>query len=108
MLIPLLQAAFGQKQTDANPMSNESLINRIEVVLELVQTEQAPARALAESIRGDGRALEGMPYCLIKELENMAMDLDIAQWHDEDGFAPALAPVLIRVREWLSKLPRNI
>jgi hypothetical protein len=35
------------------------------------------------------------------------MDLDIAQWHDEDGFVPELAPILIRVREWLSKLPRN-
>lgn len=89
-------------------MSNESLINRIEVTLELVQTEQAPARALAESIRGNGRALEGMPYNLIKELESMAMDLDIAQWHDEDGFETALGPVLIRVRDWLSKLPCNV
>lgn len=89
-------------------MSNEYLINRIEVALDLVQTEQAPARALAESIRGNGCALEGMPYNLIKELESMAMDLDIAQWHDEDGFDTALAPVLIRIRDWLSKLPRNI
>jgi hypothetical protein len=81
-------ADLGQRQTDANPMSNECLINRIEVALELVQTEQAPARALAESIRGNGRALEAMPYNLIKELDSMAMDLDIAQWHDEDGFEP--------------------
>lgn len=89
-------------------MSNESLINHIDLTLELVQTERAPARALAESIRGNGRALEGMPYNLIKELESIAMDLDIAQWHDEDGFAPALAPILIRVREWLSNVPRDV
>ena len=49
-----------------------------------------------------------MPYALIKEIENMAMDLDIAQWHDEDGFSPELGPILIRVRDWLSKLPRDV
>lgn len=88
-------------------MSNESLINHIQAKLDLVQAEQASARALADSLRGNGRALEAMPYQLIKEAESMAMDLDIAQWHDEDGFAPELAPILIRVREWLSKVPRN-
>jgi len=89
-------------------MSNDSLINRIQTSLELVQAQQASARTLADSIRGNGRALEAMPYKLIKEIESLAMDLDIAQWHDEDGFAPELAPILIRVREWLSKLPRNV
>lgn len=89
-------------------MSNESLISRIQATLELVQAEQAPACTLAESIRGNGRALEGMPYNLIKELESLALGLDIAQWHDEDGFAPALAPILIQVREWLSKLPNDV
>ncbi|NVD97583.1 hypothetical protein [Massilia sp. BJB1822] len=89
-------------------MSNESLISHIQASLDLVQSEQASARILADSIRGNGRALEAMPYNLIKEIENLAMDLDIAQWQDEDGFAPELAPILIRVREWLSKLPRNV
>jgi len=36
------------------------------------------------------------------------MRLDIAQWHDEDGFAPALAPILVQVQEWLSKLPNDV
>ena len=89
-------------------MSNESLISRIQASLDLVQAQQASARTLADSIRGNGRALEAMSYDLIKEIEDMAMDLDIAQWHDEDGFAPELAPILIRVREWLSKVPRNV
>ena len=74
----------------------------------MVQAQQASAHILADSIRENGRALEAMPYDLIKEFESLAMDLDIAQWHDEDGFAPELAPILIRVREWLSKLPRDV
>ncbi|USX24285.1 hypothetical protein NHH73_16795 [Oxalobacteraceae bacterium OTU3CINTB1] len=89
-------------------MSNESLINRIQAKLDLVQAHQASARALADSIRGNGRALEAMPYDLTKEIESLAMDLDIAQWHDEDGFVPELAPILIRVQEWVSKLPRDV
>jgi len=44
-------------------MSNESLINRIQSNLDLVQAEQASARTLADSIRGNGRALEAMLTC---------------------------------------------
>lgn len=89
-------------------MSNESLIARIQASLDSVQTQQASARTLADSIRGSGRALEAMPYILVKEIESIPTDLDIAQWHDEDGFAPELGPVLVRVRKWLSKLPRDV
>jgi hypothetical protein len=78
-------------------MSNESLINRIQTILDLVQAEQASPRTLADSIRGNGRALEAMPYNFIKEIESLAMDLDIAQWHDEDGFAKRLPLVLIEL-----------
>lgn len=88
-------------------MSNESLINRIQAKLGRVQAHQASALALADSIRGNGRALEAMPYDLTREMEGLVMDLDIAQWHDEDGFAPELAPILMRVQEWVSKLPRD-
>lgn len=88
-------------------MSNRSLIARIETCLELVQARQGTAQMLADSIRGNGRALEAMPYALIKEMEGMAMDLDIAQWHDEDGFPPELGPVLTQVENWLVKLPRE-
>jgi hypothetical protein len=38
----------------------------------------------------------------------MAMDLDIAQWHDEDGFVPEIEPILGRVQSWLAKLPRDV
>ncbi len=74
----------------------------------MVQSQTASVRTLADSMRGNGRALEAMPYALIKELESIAMDLDIAQWDDEDGFVSELGSLLIQVREWLSKLPRDV
>jgi hypothetical protein len=47
-------------------------------------------------------------YTLIKEIEGMVMDLDIVQWNDEDGFVPELGPILLRVEDWLAKLPREV
>jgi len=89
-------------------MSNDSLIARIHASLELVEAHQSSARTLADSIRRNGKALEAMPYALIQEIEDMAMDLDISQWHDEDRFSPELGSILLRVRDWLSKLPRDV
>ena len=48
------------------------------------------------------------PEAVIKEIEDLAMDLDIAQWHDEDGFAPEIGPILVRAQSWLAKLPRDV
>lgn len=43
-----------------------------------------------------------------KEIEDLAMNLEITQWHDEDGFAPEIGPILVRVQSWLAKLPRDV
>lgn len=63
---------------------------------------------LSDSIMNNGRALEGMPFTLIKEMEDIAEDLEIADWVDEDRFWPDLASVLERVELWIAKLPRII
>lgn len=49
-----------------------------------------------------------MPYGVTKEIESLAMDLDVAQWHDEDGFEPELAPIQMRVQEWGWRIPRDV
>jgi len=33
-----------------------------------------------------------MQYKLLKEMESLAMDLEIAQWHDDDGFLRGKGP----------------
>jgi hypothetical protein len=62
---------------------------------------------LAKAIRDNGRALERMPYPLVKEMERLASDLEIASWQAEDGFLPASGPILAQVDDWLRKLPRD-
>lgn len=63
-------------------MSNESLVARIEFAFSQCRAQKLAARELAETLRGSGRALEAMPYALIKEMESIALDLDIAEWTD--------------------------
>ena len=89
-------------------MSNSSLISRIETSLLSVRSGESNAKSLAETVRGNGRALESMPYPLITEMENLVMDLQIASWDDEEGLLPDMATVLERLEAWLSKLPRDV
>ncbi|RZJ84989.1 MAG: hypothetical protein EOO64_02235 [Massilia sp.] len=89
-------------------MSNRTLIERIEKGLADVRVGKLAARTFAEIVRNNGRALEGMPYALIKEFESLALDLEIAEWYDEDGFSPELAPLLVETQVWLAKLPRDV
>lgn len=62
-------------------------------------------RTVAETLRANGRALEGMPYGRIKEMEILALQLEVAAVQDEDGFLPNIANVLAQVEDWLRSLP---
>ena len=88
-------------------MSNASLVARIESELSRVRTNKLTAKAFSDSLRGNGRALEAMPYQLVKEMESIAMALEIAAWADEDGFLPDLASVLTRLDVWLVQVPTS-
>ncbi|WP_157200870.1 hypothetical protein [Massilia sp. Root351] len=88
-------------------MSNPTLVARIAGGLEDVQLGKIAASTFAEIVRNNGRALEAMPYDLIKEMENLAHDFDIAQWYDEDGCLPELESVLVRTQAWLAMLPQD-
>ena len=88
-------------------MSNNSLIARIECVLVSVLSRESTPQSLVEAIRINGRALERMPYPLITEMERLAVHLEIAAWHGEDGFLPDLDSILTQVDSWLAKLPRD-
>jgi hypothetical protein len=89
-------------------MSNRTLIARIESGLESVRTREISAATFAKIVRNNGRALEGMPYDLIKTIEDLAQDLEIAEWYEKDGFVPDIESVLLRTQAWLTSLPRDV
>ena len=88
-------------------MSNNSLISRIEAGVASVRSGYSTAKSLAECVRINGRAMEGVPYPLIKEVESLAISLDIAASQDEDGFVADVESILVRVETWVRNLPRS-
>lgn len=62
---------------------------------------------IEQGSRENGRALECMPYTLVTEMERLAMDLEIASWHDEDRYLPNAEDLLPRVQSWLAKVPKD-
>lgn len=89
-------------------MSNATLVARIEAELQRFRINKVTAKALSDALLAHGRALEAMPYPLIKEMESIAMDLEIAAEADEDGFISDLASALTRLQTWLSQVARGI
>ncbi|MET0890328.1 MAG: hypothetical protein ABWY09_09345 [Stenotrophomonas maltophilia] len=65
-------------------MSNESLRLRIEQALLSAKEAELTGSALADVIRGNGRAMEGMAYPAVTEMESLAMDLEIATWEEDE------------------------
>ena len=100
--------SFTEVVTRKRYMSNQTLIARIETTLNATREGSVSAGKLAEVLRLNGRGLEAIQYHLLQEMESLAMDLKIAQWHDEDGFLPDLAQALERAELWLAKLPRDV
>jgi hypothetical protein len=89
-------------------MSNSSLAEHIHIALQLVRSGESNAKSLAQALRENGHAMEGMPYVLISECDTIALKLDIASELDENGFIPDLEPLLSRTDSWLQKIPQNM
>lgn len=47
-----------------------------------------------------------MPYPIVREMESLALDLEVASWDDEESLLPGMKAVLDQVDDWLDKLPR--
>ena len=86
-------------------MSNRTLVTRIAAALNEVRAGEISPKAGAESLALNGRGLEGMPYDLLKSLESLTMDLEIAQWHEEEGGFPDVERVVEEAEVWLARVP---
>ncbi len=87
-------------------MSNTSLINRIKESLNKYQNKEIQRKALISSLEENGRALEMMPYALIKEINEIEYQLTVAQFSDEEGCVPTEEEAISRLAAWLDKVPR--
>jgi hypothetical protein len=88
-------------------MSNRALIEHMQMALASARAGALPLQSLAQTIKSDGHALEGMPYPLIRELDSLWMGFEVAAWADEDGFVPDTASLFERMERCLISLPSD-
>lgn len=87
-------------------MSNASLVHRIEQSLLSLRLREILPPSAASTFLLNGRALEALPYYLVKEMEDIGMDLEIATWHDEEECSPNIGTIISRAEDWMAKVPR--
>lgn len=86
-------------------MSNRSIKERIEKSLDDFKGEKINIKMLKDSIVLNGRALEMMPYSMIKEIDEIEYKLTVSQFADEEDCDANIEEVLKSIDLWLKKVP---
>ena len=56
----------------------------------------------------NGRALEGMPYPSIQELNGLIYELEVCSFHDAEDTISDPESVVLKVERWLEAVPRAV
>lgn len=80
---------------------NTALLGRIRDLLAQVQAGQSDASQLADALRGNAQAMEGLSYAQLRQLESLADELQQAAELEADGFESPLAALMTRLQQWL-------
>jgi hypothetical protein len=86
-------------------MSNRSIKERIEKSIDDFKEDKINIKMLKESIELNGRALEMIPYSMIKEIDEIEYKLTVSQFADEEDWYPNIEDVLKLIEAWLKKVP---
>jgi len=86
-------------------MSNRSNKERIEKSVDDFKEEKISIKMLKDSIELNGRALEMMPYSMIKEIDEIQYRLTVSQFADEEDCYANIEEVLKSIDAWLKKVP---
>jgi hypothetical protein len=89
-------------------VSNAGLKQRIERALLRFEQKEINARQLAEEIKVNSSALEGMPYHLVDQLSSIMHEVKRAADFDEEGFDYDLSEALRKLNAWLDAIPVNV
>ncbi len=86
-------------------MSNESIKERISKSIDDFKANKIDLKELRGSIELNGRALEMMPFSMIKELEEIEYKLMIAQFAQEEDCGVNTEEVVKLLESWLKTCP---
>ncbi len=86
-------------------MSNRALRDRIAYVLAAYRKGETTLVELRDTLIQNGRALEAMPYHLIKQIDDLEFDLTSAQFAEDEDCVSDLSAALGELETWLSSVP---
>jgi hypothetical protein len=86
-------------------MSNNSLVTNIRKSIDAFQAGRIGMDALRSSIETNGQALEGIPYELIKQIDDIEYKLSMSQFADDEECETHVDDVVKIINVWLGKFP---
>ena len=86
-------------------MSNRTLHDRIAQALADYRSGTIGIPALRDAVVQNGRALEAMPYPLVKEIDDIEYDLTAAQFAEDEDCVPNMGSAIAKLESWLKALP---
>ena len=86
-------------------MSNRTLHSRIAQALADYRAGTLGIPELRDAVVQNGRALEAMPYALIREIDAIEYDLTAAQFAEEEDCVPNIGSAIAKLEAWLNALP---
>lgn len=89
-------------------VSNQSLKLNIQNSVEKFLRNEINLEHLRSSLEINGRALEGMPYAQIKEMDELEYKLTMSQFHDEEDCETDIDQAISAINIWLENIPLYI
>lgn len=89
-------------------MSNQRLVEKVRQTIAEQRSRTSSVQPISEPISSAIRALEGMPYSLVRELDGLLLDLEYAEANERDGFADNRSEILDQLVAVLKKVPLNV
>lgn len=85
-------------------MSNQSLVDRIQLRLDALRRGEATHDDVVHALQREGTALEAMPYEIVRQINSLAYDFQIAQWAIDEECSPDTKHLIIQTENLLKKL----
>ncbi len=86
-------------------MSNRTLHQRIAQALADYRAGSIGIPALRDAVVQNGRALEAMPYPLVREIASIEYDLTVAQFSEDEDCVPNIGSAISKLESWLNAVP---
>jgi hypothetical protein len=89
-------------------VSNALLHERLASALEACRRGDVTLSELRDSFVLNARALEAMPYALVKGIDDIEYLLTVANLSEEDESEPNVAKALDAIEAWLAAAPKDV